>query len=192
MISSATELRLEMQNDGVPVETIFRPEIPLGARVESTSASAEGVAMIGDNAIPAGLEQNAQDAHANMKFTLPPGKTLLKLRHSGGVAIIQNNPAALTGESSKALKITRTHLSGRVYTVDFDYRPAEANAFDLRTPWQIHGVEGATFVSTSRDLYRFSVLFPAEDKSRNDYKHGQVTITFALDTEGSRSAQDRK
>jgi glycogen debranching enzyme len=187
---SATELLLEMQNDGDSVETVFRPEIPLGAKLESAKLESPKLhsAKIGSKAVAATLEQNAQDTHANVKFTLPTGKTLLKLEYSGGVAIMQNNSLALVGEPSKALKITGARLSGRVYTVDFDYRPSEVNSFDLRTPWQIQDVRGATFVSSSRDLYRFSLGAPAEDKSRNEYKHGQVTITFAPIADGFRSA----
>jgi glycogen debranching enzyme len=178
--STAAELLLEMQNDGPSVETLFRPEIPLGAKLES--------AKIDSKNVDATLEQNAQDTHANVRFTLLHGKTLLRLEYSGGVVIVQNNSSALIGEPSKALKITGARLSGRVYIVDFDYRPSEVNTFDLRTPWQMQEVRGATIVSSSRDLYRFSVEAPAGDKSRNDYRHGQVTITFAPMAEGLRSA----
>jgi glycogen debranching enzyme len=185
MTWSAVELQLEMQNDGTSVETVFRPEIPLGAKLESADLERE---KKGGEAVAATLEPNAQDTHANVKFTLLHGKTLLKLAYSGGVAIVQRGSPALIGEPSTAIKITGTRLSGRVYIVDFDYRPSEVNTFDLRTPWQMQEVRGATIVSSSRDLYRFSVEAPAGDKSRNDYRHGQVTITFAPMAEGLRSA----
>jgi hypothetical protein len=170
MTQSANEISLEMQNDGSAIESVFSPEIPLGSKLESAKAGTE--------AIPASFEQNSQDAHANLKFMLPAGKMLLKLEYSGGVAMIQNSPPALIGESSRSIKITGVVLSGRVYTIDFDYRPPDVNTFELRTAWQITDVRGATFVSISHDLYRFSLDIPADDQ-RNEYRHGKVTVTFA-------------
>jgi hypothetical protein len=86
------------------------------------------------------------------------------------------------GESSRGIKSTGVNLNDRIYTVDFDYLPSEANSFDLRTSWAIKSVQGANFEPTSPSVYRFYVIRSA-NKSTNKkelptYQHGEVAVTF--------------
>jgi hypothetical protein len=77
------------------------------------------------------------------------------------------------------MKITRVDLKGRVYSVDFDYVPSEASSFELRTPWTIKNVQGATFETVAPELYRFTISAHSQAKESQIYHHGEATITFA-------------
>jgi len=171
---SGDEVRLQMQNRGAPVEMVFDPEIPFGATL--------GVTQLDKETITATLEENSQDSHAKVGFSLPHGSTLLTIGYAGGVAIFTEPPRLMVGDSSGAIKITGVNLNDRIYTVDFDYLPSETNSFDLRTSWAIKAVQGANFEPTSPSVYRFYVVGPA-DKSTNKkeppiYHHGEVAVTF--------------
>jgi hypothetical protein len=171
MVQSADEVRLQMQNSGGPVEMIFDPEIPLGAKLK--------LVHLGDRLIPATLEQNAQDTHASVKFALPNGNTLLTIAYAGGVALITNPPQLWIGDASKALKITSVNLRDQTYTLEFDYLPSETNSFELRTNWKIEEAKGATFGPVSSSVYRFTISAHPDRKEPRAYQRGKVAITFA-------------
>jgi hypothetical protein len=170
MVQSADEVRLQIQNSGGPVEMLFDPEIPLGAKLKPVH--------LGDRLIPATLEQNAQDTHACVRFILPNGNTFLSIAYAGGVALITNPPQLWIGDASKALKITRVNLQEQKYTVEFDYLPSETNSFELRTNWKIEKAEGATFGSVSPNVYRLSISAQPDRNDPRIYQHGKVAITF--------------
>ncbi len=168
MIQSANELRLEMCNQGAPVAMVIDPEIPFGASLRR--------AHLGTQSITAILEQNSQDTHAKVEFTLPQGNASLTIAYAGGVAILSDPPQALIGESSKAIKITGVHLKDRTYTVNLDYIPAAGGSFEIRTPWPIKDVQGATFESIPPERYRLTVSTSTRDTA---YQHGTIIITIA-------------
>ncbi len=173
VVRSANEIRLQMQNEGAPVEIVFDPEIPFGAKLRS--------AQLGKRSIAATLEPHPQDTHARVEFRLPHGNKLLTIGYTGGVAIIPEPPQLMIGEPSKAIKITGINLKGRVYTVAFDYLPSAISGFELRTSWTIKDVQGATFEAISPTLYRFTVSAPTHEKESNVYHHGKAVVTFAGD-----------
>ena len=173
MVQSANEVRLQMQNEGVPVEIVFDPEIPFGAKLRST--------QLGNRSIAATIEQHSQDTHAKVKFNLPHGNATLTIGYAGGVAIITDPPQLMIGETSKAIKITGVNLRDRVYTVDFDYLPSAVSSFDLRTPWKIKDAQGATFEAIAPAVYRLTVSVHAQEKEPHAYQHGKATVTFARD-----------
>ena len=168
MIQSANELRLEMHNEGAPVAMVVDPEIPFGASLRG--------AHLGTQSITAILEQNSQDTHAKVEFTLPPGNASLAIAYVGGVAILLDPPQALIGESSKAIKITGVHLKDRTYAVYLDYIPAAGGSFEIRTPWLVKDVQGATFESISPGRYRLTVSASTRDTA---YRHGTIIVKFA-------------
>jgi hypothetical protein len=104
LVQFAGEVRLQMQNEGVPVETIFDPEIPLGAKLRS--------AQLGNRSITATLEQHPQDTHAKVEFNMPHGSALLTIGYTGGVTRILDPPQVTIGETSKAIKVTRSESAG--------------------------------------------------------------------------------
>lgn len=171
MTQSTNEIRIQMQNEGAPVEVAFDPEIPLGAKLLTSH--------LGPQSISATLEGHAQDTHARVEFTLPHGKTSLSIGYEGGVAIVSDPTQLMIGDSSKAIKITGVRLKDRVYTIDIDYLPAEVNSFALRTPWTIQVAQGATLETVSPNLYRLTISEPTQLKKDSIYQHATVTITFA-------------
>jgi glycogen debranching enzyme len=171
MAQSAEEVTLQMQNQGAPVAMVFDPEIPLGASLKT--------AKLGNEAVGAAIEENPQDTHARVEFTVPRGSTTLTLGYRGGVAIISDPPNLMVGEGSHAIKITGVSLNGPVYTVDFDYLPSEANSFEVSSVWGIKSVQGATVKLISPTLSRFTVDGANGDKEKSSYQHGKVTIRFA-------------
>lgn len=173
MVQSANEIRLQMQNEGAPVEVVFDPEIPFGAKLRS--------AQLGKRSIAATLEPHQQDTHAKVEFHLPHGSTFLTIGYTGGVAIIPEPPQLMIGEPSKAIKIRGINLKDRVYTVDFDYLPSAISSFELRTPWTIKDAQGVTVEAISPALYRFTVSAPSHEKEPGVYQHGKAIVTFARD-----------
>ena len=170
MVQSTTEIRLEMQNEGVPVAIAFDPAIPLGAKLLG--------AHLGQHSISATPEEHTQDTHAKVEFTLLHGKMLLSMSYAGGVTIISNPPQLMIGEPSKAIRVTGVSLKNRVYRIDIDYLPGDASSFELRTPWTIKDAQGATLETVSPNFYRLTVSVPAQEKKAGVYQHATVTITF--------------
>jgi hypothetical protein len=91
MVQSIDQLRLRMQNEGAPVQTVFHPEVPFGTR-----------------SIVATLEQNLQDTHARVEFTLPHGSALLTLGCLGGVVIMPAPPQPVISDPGAAIKLGRS------------------------------------------------------------------------------------
>jgi hypothetical protein len=149
---------------------IFDPEIPLGASLRG--------AKLGGVAIPMALEQNAEDTHAKVAFTLPHGDSVLTIAYTGGVSIIPQLAQFMIGDSSKAIKITGVNLKDRLYTVNFDYIPSSEPSFEVHTPWGIADAQGATLTTISHDLYGITVRLPGRDKQPNTYQPGKVVLTL--------------
>ena len=170
MDQSATGIRLELHNAGPPVEMVFDPEIPLGAKLRG--------ARLENRPIAGTIEQHPQDTHVKAGFTLPHGSSTLTIDYSGGVSLTTAPPHIQLGDASSAIKVTGVGLRENVYNVDFDYIPSAHNTFDLRTPWKIERAQGATFDTIAPGLYRFTVTPNTAEKESSAYKHGKVTVTF--------------
>jgi glycogen debranching enzyme len=169
--TSTNEMRLQMHNEGGPVKVLFDPEIPFGAKLRS--------AHLQNHPIAATLDPHSQDTHAKVVFDLSHGDALLTLEYTGGVAILPESPPIIIGAPSKGIKITKVNLHGQLLTIDFDYLPLTTTVFDLRTPWVIKEVQGATFQATSRGWYRVTVTVPPQAKSKPTYQNGEIKVTFA-------------
>jgi hypothetical protein len=168
--TSADEVRLEIENGGPPVEVVFDPEIPLGARLRR--------ALLENHSIAARFEPQAEDSHASVEFRLPHGDTTVVIEYSAGVAIQPPLPTPMLGNASQAVAITKVNLRGSVYTVDFDYLTSVPGSFDLRTPWPIKNVTGASFEAVSRGCYRLTPSVHSQPEDEHSYQHGQVQVTF--------------
>jgi len=171
LLTSADEMRLQMQNDGAPVKIIFDPEIPFGAKLRSARLQGKPIA--------ATLEQHPQDTHAKVELELPHGNESLTIDYAGGVAIVPESPLVRIGEPSQTLKITKVSLQGELYTVDFDYLASSAATFDFRTPWLVKNSRGAAFKATAPGWYRFAADGRSQMKLNHNYQHGEVTIVLA-------------
>lgn len=168
--SSATELRLQMQNAGAPVKLTFDPEIPLGAKLKG--------ARFQNRPIESTSESSREDTHARAQFDLPHGDSTLTIAYGGGITVLPDVVLPKIGQSSRELRVTRIDLQNEVFTIDFDYVPSAISAFELRTPWIIKAVRGATCERTLTDIYACSISAPA-NASGDLYQRGKVYVTFA-------------
>lgn len=170
IVTSVSEMRLEMENFGHPARILFDPEIPLGAKL--------GRVQLQGRSIRAMLEPHGQDTHVKIEFDLAPGNSVLTVGFTGGVAIQSEFPPVMIGDSSRAMEITNVSLRGPVYTVDFDYQPSSVNTFAIRTPWRIKEVQGATCEAASRNWYQLTVAVPTQEKGESSYRGGEVRVNF--------------
>ena len=168
--TSLAELQLEVHNDGVPTKMTFDPEIPLGAKLRS--------ARWQDHKIAATVEAHAQDTHARMEVDVPHGDSVLTLGYIGGVEILPENPRVEIGKRSTGINITAMSLEGQTYTVAFDYVPSTAASLEIRTPWIIRNVQGASIEKAGKNFYRLNLTVASEDQSKSSYQHGEVKVTF--------------
>jgi glycogen debranching enzyme len=166
---SNDEMTLHIRNEGAPVRMSFSPELPLGARLRN--------AHIGGHEITATVEQHPQDTHAHVEFDLPSGDVVLSIGYSGGVAIIPATPRPVIGNGSRAMKVVGTSLKDRVYAIELDQPAAEPARFELRTPWKIEGVRGATFEALTPSSYLFE-LDASPNQEADAYRRSKVVVTF--------------
>jgi glycogen debranching enzyme len=169
MTQSSSDIQLELENGGDPVEAVVDPEIPQGARL--------GKAYLGNQVVAARLEEHPQDSHARVQFRVPHGSSLLTISYSGGVRVIPDSPQVQIGDASKAMKIIDARLVNNVDTMEVDYVPSVESGFDLRSTWGIKRVEGGSERRLSRDLHRVTIN-PDLTDANGQYKHGRIAITF--------------
>jgi hypothetical protein len=168
--TSWDELQLEIHNDGVPTKITFDPEIPLRAKLRSVRWQ--------DHTIAATVEAHAQDTHARMELDVSHGDSVLTLRYIGGVEILPENPRVEVAKHSTGIKITKVSLEEQTYAVAFDYVPSAAASLEIRTPWTIRNVQGASIEKTGKNFYRLRPNVASQDRSKNSYQHGEVKVTF--------------
>ena len=171
MTQSAHEIRLQMQNAGAPVQMVFDPELPFGAALRGV--------QIGNRSITAKLEQNPQDTHAKVDFTLPAGSTLLTLGYTGGAAIVPASWRPMVGEPSGAIKITALSLSGRVLVIELDHPISVSSSFELRTPWVIKDIHGAALEPVAPSLYRVTLSANTPDAEPRSYQRSKVVLRLS-------------
>ena len=171
MTQSAHEIRLQMQNAGAPVQMVFDPELPFGAALRGV--------QIGNRSITAKLEQNPQDTHAKVDFTLPAGSTLLTLGYTGGAAIVPASWRPMMGEPSGAIKITALSLSGRVLVIELDHPISVSSSFELRTPWVIKDIHGAALEPVAPSLYRVTLSAHTPDAEPRSYQRSKVVLRLS-------------
>jgi hypothetical protein len=112
---------------------------------------------------------------------VPPGSAALTLSYQGGVAIVPVVAAPAVGAPSEALKVVRTSLADRELTIEFDRVSAVAATLELRTPWKMHSVEGATYEARAASVYRLNIAAPAAPAQTRVYQRGKVTVRFETD-----------
>lgn len=167
------QLHLELDNDGPDVEVLFDPEIPLGATTPS--------AQVGGKAIAVRLDQNPQDTHAEMEFSVPRGHTSLTVHFRGGVAIYPPLPMPKLGAPTRGLKVTNVGLTGRRLTVDLEHASPEFSSFVLRTAWNLNRANGAHVEDAGRNLYKVTVAPPTLDADPEQYHRARVVLDFGTE-----------
>lgn len=173
MTQSADGIRLRMQNAGAPVQMVFAPELPFGATLRGV--------QIGNRSIDAKLEQNPQDTHAKVDFTLAAGSTLLTLDYRGGIAIVAPSWRPAIGEPSGAIKITKLSLTGRVFVIELDHLLSASSSFELRTPWLIKDIQGAALEPVGPSVYRVTISARTRGAESHRYQRSKVILRFDSD-----------
>jgi hypothetical protein len=160
---------LDLRNTGEPVEVEFHPEIPLGAEVVDAQC---------DGAKPtAGVTSQAQDTHAQLKFTAARGESHCHLRLVGGVSIVLPAPAAQIGDPSTGIKLTRLHLQGHELVLEADVHARGVDHLRLQTPWKIKSIRGATFKAVPNSAYE--IQLPRRSPQQADgYANARVDVVF--------------
>jgi glycogen debranching enzyme len=166
---AAGELTLRITNEGATVNMSFEPELPLGATLHGAS--------IGDRDVTASVVRQQQDAHARVHFDVPRGDTVLRIRYSGGVAIVPSAHRPIIGEASRAMKVIGLTLRDRVYTIEMDHVDTEPTQFELRTPWTIQHVQGAQLETLAPSSYSLT-MDAVPDDAKGTYRRSKVVVTF--------------
>jgi glycogen debranching enzyme len=169
LAQSPGAIELRLKNEGAPVRMSFDPELPLGAELRSAS--------LNEQEISASLVPHAQDNHTHAEFDVPRGDAVLRIGYSGGVAIVPATPRPVIGDASRAMKIVGVNLQRRTYTIEIDHLASEPVRFELRTPWPIENVSGATFEATSPSSYLFAIDSSATAAPRA-YRRSKVIVAF--------------
>jgi hypothetical protein len=177
-------LELEAENSGGPMDLLFSPELPLGARLS-------GAALNG-KPVEAQMEAHEQDTHATLRFTLPPGNSHCLVRYEGGVSLSVSSPAPLLGEASRAIKITSVAYKATSLVVDADVsQDGPASTVELRTnekPLQAHGAKLRLVSGDRYELVVDPVLTAGAhnaDSAANpapaagEYRHVEIIVDFA-------------
>jgi len=173
LIRIPSGLELQTENSAGPVELVFSPEIPLGAHLHGADLDGKQV--------DAQAQENAQDEHANLKFTVPSGKSRCQVHFEGGVSLSAQSPAPLLGEPSKGIKIiSAAYKSGRLVVIADVFEAG--SAIELLTKEKPLRASGAELMPASDGTYKLMVE-PLTTSGSNPtppaYRHIQITIDFA-------------
>jgi hypothetical protein len=166
-------LELKIENSGGPVEILWSPEIPLGAHISG--------AQLNDKPVHPETEENVQDTHATMKFTVPHGTNSCRIRYEGGVLLNLMGAAPFLGEPSQGIKITSAVYKPASLVVDADVsRNAPNSIIELRTGQKVQQVRGAKVNQISDGVYEL-LVDPASNPgpSPGRYGHIQIVVDFA-------------
>ena len=171
MIQTDDEIQLHVQNTGAPVQMVFEPELPLGASL--------GEARVAGRQVSAAVEQSPQDVHARAQFEAPSGSTSLTIRFGGGVRVIPIPGVLLVGESSTADKIASVVLKNHVLTIGLDHLTSRSSSLEIRTPWTVRNVDGATLEPLSVRRYRVIMPSREQDARTQGYRREKVVLSFS-------------
>jgi len=142
-------LELHTENSGRPVELLFSPEIPFGARL--------GGAELDGKPVEVRTEAHQQDTHAALRFTLQTGTSDCLIRYEGGVSVSVKRPAPLAAESSEGIKIVSVAYEGTSLVLQADVsRNASLSTIELRTnekPLRSHGAKLSVVSDREYELF---------------------------------------
>jgi glycogen debranching enzyme len=170
MKQSIDSVVLEIENDGTPVGLLFEPEVPHGARIAGS--------LFDGHAATAVLRQMNEDEHASVQLNVPAGRSDYELRFTGGVSLLLPHRDQGIGDPSTAMKVTNVSLQNGALSITADVNSAAANVFEVRTPWPVAAVEGASMQTLPDHLYSIDIKAPGTA----GYSAATVRIRFAKDS----------
>ena len=173
LVRTSNGLELQIDNSGGPTELVFAPEVPLGAHLSGAELDGKHVDVQ--------TQQNAQDEHANLQFTLPPGKSHCLISYEGGVSLSAGSPAPLLGEPSKGIKIISVAYKPGSLLVNADVsQDGSASTIELRTNEKPLRAHGAELKSVAKSTYKLNVdPSTSGGSSPTEYRHIQIVVDFS-------------
>jgi glycogen debranching enzyme len=166
-------LELQIDNSGGPIELVFSPEIPLGAHLRGAELDGKRVDVQ--------TQENAQDEHANLRFTVPAGKSHCAIRYEGGVSLSAGSSAPLLGDRSKGIKIISVAYKPGSLVVNADVsQDGPASTIELRTNEEPLQARGAKLRSVAKGTYELIIdpLIPGGSPA-TDYRGVQIVVDFS-------------
>ena len=158
---SYDHITLRADSHGPPVEIEFSPQVPLGTRNLRAFRNGE---------LPVTLRSHAQDAHAEVKFTLRD-KTQLVLKFEGGMRPwLPWEPLQMGGQShglrvlSSGLDYTRKGNEVLAqYKAEVEGRPKACSVLWTGIPGRLIKVLGGKYVGSSSDGFGVLAVSPEPD-----------------------------
>ena len=108
---------VQRRGDSAPLEVVFSPALPLGARVSDVS----------------NVVQHPGDVHATVQARVMD-KTELSVSYAGGWAIVSPSIAPRIGQRSEALRVIGERIGDGTYSVWLEGLAGREYAFTLKTP----------------------------------------------------------
>jgi len=161
-------LRLNVKNTGAPFHLAFRPQLPLGA--DSISASFNG------RKVPVQVETYAEDEHAKLELSIPPGQSELAMQYRNGIEVILPGSAPVLGSKSAGMKLTFLRMEEHALLLDLDATAGRDNKVEIRTRRLIRSTGESKLRMLGKNEYEVSI--PAPNVESGSYGHEQVRINL--------------
>ncbi|MBZ5562152.1 MAG: hypothetical protein LAP13_06995 [Acidobacteriia bacterium] len=175
---SESQMTLEAENSGPPVEITFSPEIPLGSagdRGQELRASQDG------KPLPVTVVIHGGDVHARVRLTAE-AKTEVVIRFQPGVRPWVPQHVLHIGSVSHGLRILNSSLAGRTYRAEVEGVPGACSFFVLFSPWRVRQVTGGKLAAHEGDAWRLIASPTPENCSASpsdSYQRWTLRVDFA-------------
>jgi glycogen debranching enzyme len=164
-------LDLDIRNDGQPVNLVYDPRLPLGARLIEGDENG--------HKLKAEIRHFPGEDQAHLELEVPTGSSHCRLRYAGGVSIIPSQHLPQIGDASTAMRITNLNWSGNALRINADISSVTETTFQLKTPLKVANIKGATIHSMPDDIYELTVEPAARPLSNQGYEPSEIEVTFA-------------
>jgi hypothetical protein len=167
---SSDRLTLHIENPGEPVQLLYSPALPLGAR--------DVTAKDGTQMLPVHVAKNEQDLHAVLHVEIPHGGNDIEVNYKGGISLVARNDSdPIVGEPSSSLKLISLALDGDVLHLGVDLVGERSNRLEIITDRTIANASNALLNKLSPDTYEISIQ-PLSPTSDTKYQHEELAIHF--------------
>ena len=152
-----------------PIE--FSPALSLRAEVAGADLNGKPVTLR--------LVPNAEDQHAQVHISAPPGTSTLRLRVRNDFGIAYDSTLPKLGSRNTGLRLLSESWTATRDTLTIDIAGLSGAEYELSVwnPAQTATVEGGELVASSSGLSKVRVRFPPSDS--NVYTRGKIVFHFA-------------
>ena len=138
------ELSLQIENSGGAVTFDFAPEIPLGATLRSGELNGRKIEVQ--------INTHPEETDAQISFTVPHGKSEVRINWVGGVSLLVGAEAPLAGDPSSGVRVVESRLDKGELTVEADVPADRESHLRVQTGWKFSGAEGVSTSTLSPDI----------------------------------------